>query len=69
MTSKILKTALLLARYQTVVGDLQRAYDKVELTTIQRDRIRRELIAMVGEAELMDILQEEPTDVENPAHG
>jgi hypothetical protein len=60
MQNKILKQALILAQYQHAIDGVQLAYIELDRATHRRDAIRRELIAMIGEAELMDIMQEEP---------
>ena len=69
MERKFLKTAVLLAQYQDAIDGVQMAYDKLDTATYRRDRLRRDLLALMGKDELADIMNLEPTDVENPAHG
>lgn len=66
MERKILKTAVLLAQYQDAIDGVQMAYDRLDTATYRRDRLHRDLVALIGRAELMDIMNQEPTDVENP---
>jgi len=61
MNVKIRNLALILAQYDAakdeatyLLGDLNRAEQR-------RDALRRRLIEMIGERELADILEEEPT--------
>jgi hypothetical protein len=68
MQNKILKQALILAQYQGAIDSVTLAYVELDRTSHRRDAIRRELVALIGEQELMEIMQEEPTTgVGNPA--
>ena len=66
MHNKILKQALLLAKYASAKDEVLYLLNDLNRAEQRRVRLHRELTEMVGEEELFDILEEEPTSVENP---
>ncbi|MET0705361.1 MAG: hypothetical protein ABWY82_00740 [Tardiphaga sp.] len=64
---KIRRRAMLLAKYQEAKDRVLKLYDTVNWAEAEQYRLRRQLVAMFGEGELMDIMEEEPTNVFNPS--
>jgi hypothetical protein len=57
----IKQMAILLARYENSIDKVKYRIQELNEAEQDRDKLRRQLVAMIGEGELMDIMNEEPT--------